>query len=448
MNERAPGGARASAWRPPAVPASSLDGLPPPRERLDRRPRPVGGQIESARRAAEPLAPVGELPLQDLALEPAALPGRVVGVLHGQLGQRARRRRKRRRASCSRTERRATSRRRRCGASSPSARGRPPPGAAGSSAGAARRSGMNGRRASSSIHRPAAAAGSSRPRQIGDGEIHRSRPRRSPAPAGRRPRRRWCAATRGGGRSRPGRGRAPRGRARPGGAGPAACCRRGSRASSWSRNQSRCCAKEQGIAACRGTRHDRRRQEPLGRTPAASTAAASPATVGSSKTVRSGQVHAERLAQPGDEPGWRAASGRRDRRSSRADPRGRGAAARPRPRPPPPRTGCAAPPGPRRAPAPGPSRASARRSTLPLTLSGSASRTTNAGGTMWSGSDSRRNALSSSGVAGRSSAAYATSRRLPGSSSCTSTTHSRTAGWRARAASISPGSMRKPRIFT
>ncbi len=55
---------------------------------LLRRPRPVGGQGQQSRRAAQGLAPVVALALQHLAAEPAALPHGVVGVLQGQRRQR------------------------------------------------------------------------------------------------------------------------------------------------------------------------------------------------------------------------------------------------------------------------------------------------------------------------------------------------------------------------
>ncbi len=57
-------------------------------EGLHHGTRPVGGQLQRLRRPGELLAPVCELPLQHFSLEPAALPGRVIGVLDGQLGQR------------------------------------------------------------------------------------------------------------------------------------------------------------------------------------------------------------------------------------------------------------------------------------------------------------------------------------------------------------------------
>jgi hypothetical protein len=93
---------------------------------------------------------------------------------------------------------------------------------------------------------------------------------------------------------------------------------------------------------------------------------------------------------------------------------------------------------------------SARRATFPLGVSGSASSTTTADGTMYSGRRPFRCVLSSAGVAPAGSAAttYATSRRSPGTSSRTTTTAARTSGWSDRTASTSPGSIRKPRTLT
>jgi hypothetical protein len=48
----------------------------------------VGGQLQQLRRTRQPLAPVRQLPIQHLAFQLLALPHRVVGVLHRQLGER------------------------------------------------------------------------------------------------------------------------------------------------------------------------------------------------------------------------------------------------------------------------------------------------------------------------------------------------------------------------
>ena len=50
----------------------------------------VGGQLDLRRQAAQPLPPIGDVALQHLAGEPAALPEGEVGVLHRQLRQRRR----------------------------------------------------------------------------------------------------------------------------------------------------------------------------------------------------------------------------------------------------------------------------------------------------------------------------------------------------------------------
>ncbi len=54
----------------------------------DRRPRAVRGKLQHGRRAGQPLPPEGELRFQGLALHPAPLPDREVGVLHRQGRQR------------------------------------------------------------------------------------------------------------------------------------------------------------------------------------------------------------------------------------------------------------------------------------------------------------------------------------------------------------------------
>jgi hypothetical protein len=54
---------------------------------LHRGPWPVGGQLEEGRQPCELLPPEGDLLLQGLAVQPGALPGREVRVLHRQLSQ-------------------------------------------------------------------------------------------------------------------------------------------------------------------------------------------------------------------------------------------------------------------------------------------------------------------------------------------------------------------------
>jgi hypothetical protein len=59
-------------------------------EGVDRRARYRGGQILIGGEPGELAAPVGQLALHPLALEPAALPEGVVGILQGKLGERRR----------------------------------------------------------------------------------------------------------------------------------------------------------------------------------------------------------------------------------------------------------------------------------------------------------------------------------------------------------------------
>ncbi len=87
---------------------------------------------------------------------------------------------------------------------------------------------------------------------------------------------------------------------------------------------------------------------------------------------------------------------------------------------------------------------SARRSILPLAVTGSCSSTTYAPGTMYSGTCSATCARScpAASSAPASGTTYATSRCCPGASSRSSTTASLTCGWPRRVASISPSSTR------
>nr|WP_281279351.1 amino acid adenylation domain-containing protein [Streptomyces armeniacus] len=89
------------------------------------------------------------------------------------------------------------------------------------------------------------------------------------------------------------------------------------------------------------------------------------------------------------------------------------------------------------------------RSSLPVVVSGSASSATNAAGTMYSGSRAARYARASSASKPPEAATtYATNDRPPTASSRDTTTESATEPCVASTASISPGSIRKPRIFT
>ncbi|CAN2536687.1 hypothetical+protein [Methylocapsa aurea] len=57
---------------------------------LPRRSRMIGRKIEGGRSAAELVAPIGELAIEDLASQPIPLPDRVIGILNGELRQRRR----------------------------------------------------------------------------------------------------------------------------------------------------------------------------------------------------------------------------------------------------------------------------------------------------------------------------------------------------------------------
>ena len=82
---RAPAPGQAPQRSQPRFRQRQGDGRPP--EALPGRPRAVGGEFE-ARNAGEPVPPVRQLPLAGLALEPLAMPDRVVRVLHGRRRQR------------------------------------------------------------------------------------------------------------------------------------------------------------------------------------------------------------------------------------------------------------------------------------------------------------------------------------------------------------------------
>jgi hypothetical protein len=92
------GGEERHEDRRPLAPAQGFD-LPGERRRqphrpggapvaLDRGPGTVGGQLQERRQPGELPAPEGDLAFQDLAVQPGALPHRVVRVLHRQVGER------------------------------------------------------------------------------------------------------------------------------------------------------------------------------------------------------------------------------------------------------------------------------------------------------------------------------------------------------------------------
>ena len=58
----------------------------PPAVTGDRRTRSISGQLQRGRQSCESCAPVIQLLLQHLALQPASLPECVIGILHWQFG--------------------------------------------------------------------------------------------------------------------------------------------------------------------------------------------------------------------------------------------------------------------------------------------------------------------------------------------------------------------------
>ncbi len=210
-------------------------------------------------------------------------------------------------------------------------------------------------------------------------------------------------------------------------------------------NQSRCCANDSGSGRSRGTGTSGGACAAPAPRSRASARAASPATVGASKIARSGSSTpsasrarvatrvASRECPPSSKklsstptrstpstsaqiPASTSSVGVRGATYASAAPESSGAG-------------------------------SARRSVLPCGVSGSASSTTTAAGTMYSGIRSRSHARSSAPVASEA-AAYPTSAFAPEASSRTTTAASRTRGCDASTPSTSPGSTRKPRTLT
>ena len=238
-----------------------------PAEALHRRPRPVGGQLQQRRRARELLAASSRAARSSTSpCSQLALPDREVRVLDRQLGQRRRpaRARRPRRAPPARAPARPCdqpSQTMWCMVSSSTCSSRPAAAARPRSSGPRARS--NGRprllrgqaqRLRLARRSPAGPTGRRPAARSGAGGCDHLHRRARPAP------RRWCAAPRGGARSRRGarssaadvqRARQPQRRR--------ACCRAALPGSSWSRNQSRCWANESGRAPSRGTGHERRR---------------------------------------------------------------------------------------------------------------------------------------------------------------------------------------------
>ena len=332
------------------------------------------------------------------------------------------------------------------------------PAAAASRAAAGRAARSKGRRASSAASRSRLGLALGR-RQIAPGPSTAGRERRrlgamtcDGPPV--RPSRTWCAAPRGGGRSRrSARSQRRRRRAGPRAGPRRACCRRLARLE---------LVEEPQPLLGERQRAARRRAAParIDRRPAARPSPApprsarpAPATVGASKSARSGSSTPRALAQPRERPGWRAASGRRARRSCRARRPARGPAPRPRSRPP------ASSIGVRGGDVDGPRRRAAavgRGQGLAVDLAVGrqrqrVERARRPTGTMYSGSAPLRKraqlaARRAPGRRGDHVGDQAPARRV--ASSRATTTASRTAGCRRSAASISPSSMRKPRTFT
>ncbi len=329
-----------------------------------------------------------------------------------------------------------------------------PPAAAGAARSSGPRARSNGRcacapaRAGRSLRRALPPAA---PERSHHREPERSRPAAitcTGSPCRRR--RRWCAAPRAGARSRPG--------AAPSAATSSGPARRTATAMLYA-----------GLARLelveepepllgererqgRRPRHRRRgraveRRARGSRRAASTTRAPGRATVGRLEQRAQRQLDAEGARAPATPPGWPAASGRRARRSRRRRPPARS-----------PSTSAQMPASSSstgvRGASPGPAAAAAgagraRRSTLPFGVSGSASSGTKAAGTMCSGS--RPGEPGPQRLPDRRSP-RPRSRRPAASpragSSRASTAASRTSGWVRSTASISPGSMRKPRTFT
>ncbi len=209
-------------------------------------------------------------------------------------------------------------------------------------------------------------------------------------------------------------------------------------------NQRRCCANDSGSGRSRGT-------GTTGESPAASAAApsthsATPATVGRSKSARSGSSTPNasrscvttRVARSECPPISKKSSCTPTRgapstaakiAASRSSTAVRGAT-------------CS------RASAHASGAGSALRSTLPLPVRGSAARGTKAEGSMYSGRCARRCARSSAASIPSAAGTTYAARRFSPASSLATTTASATDGCARNALSISPGSMRKPRTLT
>ncbi len=210
-------------------------------------------------------------------------------------------------------------------------------------------------------------------------------------------------------------------------------------ASSWPRNHSRRWAGESGSTSGRTAGAGAGRASP-----ASATRAARAAGVGASKTARTGRSAPSAVLI---RPVSRVASSECPPRSKN-ESSGPAGAGRPRTSPNTSHSNCSCGVRGARAAVRGPcsGAGSSLRSTLPLAVSGSASIATYRAGTMCAGRLSARCARSTAGAAVPT--VYATSCVPPGRSSRATTVAWDTPGWAASTDSISPSSIRKPRILT
>ena len=459
MKRVAPAGA---AEAPHRVHRRGVEAHRPPRAARapDRRPRAVRGELQGGRTGRQALAPVAQQLLQAVALQTPALPDGVVGVLDGELGQGRRPGLDAGRVELpeladEQAERPA--RRRRCDGRSGAAGGSPARGAAGRRGAGGR---ARDRRGGGLRGGPAGYLSLLRRRREGAqvdaghegdrGELRRRERDLERLPPGEDEARaqRLVPAhdlARGSRRAPPGRG-APRSRAPPADAGT----RRRARSAPGTRAAA---ARRTGPAArSRETRTTGSRSGP-GAAPSArpgrpgprrSAPRRPPAAAAPPRTPRA----------PATPAGSPAANGRPGRRSPPPPTAAPAVSAQhlgEDPRDPAPRPACAAPPPVLRGRS-GCRRASALRSTLPLAVRGRAGRNTQADGTMNSGSRWRRKSRSSDGSGATVCVGHGHHVRHqpvpPGLLPLRQ--HHRLAHPRVgrRAASISPGSTRKPRTLT
>ena len=465
MNRVAPCSAAEGAQAARRAPGRGRTGDGGAAEALHGRARPVGGQVEGGRRVRQELPlPVGQLALQGLALQPVALPDGEVGVLDRQLRQGRRR---------------------------PAAKALVEGGeladqhAHGPAVGddvvqveqqgvllraRGRASGGAQQRPAGEVERPAAAsAGQARaPRRAPRPERgpERSTTRQGPGQAARRDDLHRLALPLGeGGAQRPRGGAPPRaGRPRraagletaPRAPGRWACCRRRGRARAGRGTRAAPGRRRGAGRRSRGTRDgcSAARGSCL-RRPGLLDARPGPPGSGASKTR--GAAGRRRSVSRSRETSWVASrEWPPSSKKSSLDARRRSHSPGPRPRcrPAAPRPGVRG--GRERLPAwraggSGRSAARAPRSSLPLGVSGRAGRgATKTAGTMGSGRRSARKLAQLVQAPSAGPAGTTEGREPPARRAVLPRQHGRLAhaGMAARAASISPSSMRKPRILT